>query len=96
MTPSWRWGRQSFVRGSCDPTLIVLGALTLASTIPGSVGGSDPAERAVHALRVCVAFGFDNAHKVRTDARLAPLRRRPDFEKLARDLEARIREKQPS
>jgi hypothetical protein len=28
MTPSWRWGRRSFVRGSCDPTLIVLGALT--------------------------------------------------------------------
>jgi tetratricopeptide (TPR) repeat protein len=69
--------------------------LTLASTLPGNAGGSDPAGRAVQALRVAMAFGFDNVHKLRTDARLAPLRGRPDFEKLVRDPEARVGTKSP-
>ena len=50
----------------------------------------DPAGRAVQALRDYVASGFDNPHKLRTDPALEPLRKRDDFQKLVRDLEARV------
>jgi tetratricopeptide (TPR) repeat protein len=70
--------------------------LALASTLPRNAGLDDPAGRAVQALRDHVAHGFDNVYKVRTDPALAPLRRRPDFQELVRDLEARVRAKGPA
>jgi tetratricopeptide (TPR) repeat protein len=57
--------------------------LALASTLQGP----EPAEQAVRALRWCVAAGFDNPHKLRTDPALEPLRKREDFRKLVHDLE---------
>jgi hypothetical protein len=63
--------------------------LALTSTLPGETGSADLAEQAVQALRCCVASGFDNLHQLRTDSALAPLRKRQDFQKLVRDLEAR-------
>jgi serine/threonine-protein kinase len=62
--------------------------LALASTFHGYNGKPDPAEEAVRALRWCVASGFDNLHKLRTDPALEPLRKREDFWNLVRDLEA--------
>jgi hypothetical protein len=63
--------------------------LALASTLPGDVAGGDAPARAVAALRASGAAGFDNVHKLRTDPRLEPLRRRADFQALVRELEAR-------
>ena len=51
-------------------------------------GIPDPAGEAVQALRDYVASGFDNPHKLRTDPALEPLRKRDDFQKLLRELEA--------
>jgi len=65
--------------------------LTLASTLPGGAGVSNPADRAVKALRGFIASGFDNAYKLRHDARLEPLRKRDDFQKLVRELEAKVK-----
>jgi hypothetical protein len=62
--------------------------LALASTLHGYNGKPDPAEEAVRALHWCVASGFDNLHRLRTDPALEPLRKRKDFWKLVRDLEA--------
>jgi tetratricopeptide (TPR) repeat protein len=59
--------------------------LALASNLPGNAG------RAVQALRHSIASGFDNAYKLRTDPALAPLRQRPAFKQLVRDLEARVK-----
>src|SRR5262249_47294709 len=69
--------------------------LALASTLPGNAGPADPAGRAVRALRDHIALGFDNAAKLRTDPALAPLRSRPDFQELVRDLEAKLGGKGP-
>jgi tetratricopeptide (TPR) repeat protein len=63
--------------------------LALASTLPGANGWPNPADQAVWLLRGSVASGFDNPHKLRTDPALEPLRKREDFRKLVRDLEAR-------
>src|SRR5207302_11490097 len=41
---------------------------------------------AVKALRQAVAAGYDNAHQLKTDPRLAPLRKREDFQKLLGEL----------
>jgi hypothetical protein len=62
--------------------------LALASTLPGNEGG-DATGRALAALRALGAAGFDNAHKLRTDPRLMPLRRLADFQRLVHDLETR-------
>jgi tetratricopeptide (TPR) repeat protein/tRNA A-37 threonylcarbamoyl transferase component Bud32 len=70
--------------------------LALASTLPGKAGLADPASQAVQALRDHIAHGFDNAYKVRTDPALAPLRRRPDFQKLLGDLQARVKTQEPT
>jgi hypothetical protein len=63
--------------------------LALASTLSGPPGGNATADRAVQALRHHVASGFDNVHKLRSDPRLEPLRKREDFGKLVHDLAAR-------
>ncbi|MGO8746307.1 MAG: protein kinase domain-containing protein [Thermoguttaceae bacterium] len=65
--------------------------LTLASTLPGSAGVTNPADRAIKALRGYIASGFDNPYKLRTDPRLEPLRKREDFQKLVRDLEIKVK-----
>ena len=70
--------------------------LSLASTLPGNAGLADPAGQAVLALRDLIASGLDNAYKLRADRALDPLRQRPDFQKLVRDLEARARRKEPA
>jgi tetratricopeptide (TPR) repeat protein len=62
--------------------------LALASTLDRAAGIADPAGEAVEALRDYVASGFDNPHKLRTDPALEPLRKRDDFQKLQRELEA--------
>jgi hypothetical protein len=62
--------------------------LALASTLDRAAGLPDPAGGAVQALRDYAASGFDNPHKLRTDPALEPLRKRDDFQKLLRDLEA--------
>jgi len=64
--------------------------LTLASTLPGSASVSDAADRAVKALREYIASGFDNPYKLRHDPRLEPLRKRDDFQKLVKELEAKV------
>jgi hypothetical protein len=61
--------------------------LALASTLPGAGGNSEVGARAVQALHHLAASGFDNAHKLRTDSRLAPLRKRQDFQELLRRLQ---------
>jgi serine/threonine-protein kinase len=66
--------------------------LTLASSLPGSAGVSNPADRAIKALGDFVASGFDNPYKLRTDPRLEPLRKREEFQKLVRDLEIKVKE----
>ncbi len=70
--------------------------LALASTLPGNGGGDIPG-RAVAALRAGAA-GFDNAHQLRTDPRLEPLRGRADFQALVHELQTRPpqRERPPS
>jgi serine/threonine-protein kinase len=70
--------------------------LALASTLPGGAALPDPAGRAVQALRGYVASGFDNLQKLRTDPALEPLRKRGDFQKLLRDLEAKVEGRRPS
>jgi tetratricopeptide (TPR) repeat protein len=70
--------------------------LALASTLADNAGLTDPAGQAAQALRDLVASGFDNAYKLRTDPALDPLRQRPDFEKLVRELEARVKGKEPT
>jgi hypothetical protein len=67
--------------------------LCLASTLPGAEGGPGFAERAVKALRDYIASGFDNPYKLRHDPRLEPLRKRNDYQKLVRDLEAKVTQK---
>jgi tetratricopeptide (TPR) repeat protein len=62
--------------------------LALASTLDREAGIPDPAGEAVRALRDHVASGFDNPRKLLTDPALKPLRKRDDFQKLVRDLEA--------
>jgi len=64
--------------------------LTLASTLPDQAGIPDAADRAVKALRDYIASGFDNPYKLRHDPRLEPLRKREDFQKLVRELEAKL------
>jgi tetratricopeptide (TPR) repeat protein len=64
--------------------------LALASTLPGENGRPGPADQAVRLLRCSVAVGFDNPYKLRTDPALEPLRKRDDFQKLVRDVEARL------
>jgi hypothetical protein len=64
--------------------------LALASTLSAETGIPDAAGRAVQALRDYIASGFDNPHKLRTDPALDPLRKRDDFRKLVRDLEATV------
>ncbi len=64
--------------------------LNLASTLPGSAGVSNAADRAVKALRDYIGSGFDNPYKLRHDPRLEPLRQRDDFQKLVRELEAKL------
>jgi hypothetical protein len=61
--------------------------LALASTLPGEAGLPDPAGRALRALHDYAASGFDNPHALRTDPALEPLRNRPDFQDLVRELE---------
>jgi hypothetical protein len=46
----------------------------------------DPPTAALRALRRAVDAGFDNPHKLETDAILAPLRSRPEFQALIRRL----------
>lgn len=69
--------------------------LTLASTLPGMEGGSQFADRAIKALADFVASGFDNPYKLRHDPRLEPLAKREDFQKLVRDLEAKLKQASP-
>jgi len=64
--------------------------LTRASTLPGGAGVSNAADRAVKALRDYIASGFNNPYKLRHDPRLEPLRQRDDFQKLVRELEAKV------
>ncbi|MGO8751104.1 MAG: serine/threonine-protein kinase [Thermoguttaceae bacterium] len=64
--------------------------LTLASTLPGGAGVSNPADRAIKALGEYIASGFDNPYKLRNDLRLVPLRKREDFQKLVRELEIKV------
>ena len=64
--------------------------LILASTLPGSAGVANPADRAVKALDDYIASGFDNPYKLRTDPRLEPLRKREDFQKLVNELEIKV------
>jgi hypothetical protein len=64
--------------------------LTLASTLPGSAGVDHAADRAIKALRDYIVSGFDNPYKLRHDPRLEPLRKRDDFQKLVRELEAKV------
>ena len=66
--------------------------LTLASTLPGSAGVTNPLDRAIKALGEYIASGFDNPCKLRTDPRLQPLRKREDFQKLVHDLEIKVKE----
>jgi hypothetical protein len=70
--------------------------LALASTLPGNAGLADPASQAVRALRDHIALGFDDASRLRTDPALAPLRQRPDFQDLVRDLEVKLRGQGPT
>src|SRR5206468_2245320 len=44
---------------------------------------------ALDALRRAVAAGYDNAHRLRTDSQLAPLRSEAAFQQLLRDLEGK-------
>ncbi len=48
-----------------------------------------PPSAAVAALKKAVEEGFDNVDKLKNDERLAPIRRRADFQALVRDLEQR-------
>ncbi len=64
--------------------------LTLASTLTGGAGVSNAADRAIKALRDYIASGFDNPYKLQHDPRLEPLRKRDDFQKLVRELEAKV------
>jgi tetratricopeptide (TPR) repeat protein len=66
--------------------------LALASTLP-EAGIPDPASRAVRVLRDLAASGFDNPYVLRSDERLAPLRDRPDFQDLLRQMRARAPER---
>ena len=66
--------------------------LTLASTLPGGAGVTNPADRAIKALGEYIASGFDNPYELRTDPRLEPLRKREDFQKLVRDLESKVKQ----
>ncbi len=68
--------------------------LTLASTLPGSEGGTGYADQAIRALRDYIASGFDNPYKLRHDSRLEPLRQRDDYQKLVRDLEAKVKQEE--
>ncbi len=79
--------------GSLEPCYLydLAGRLALASTLPGEDDRPDPADQAVLLLRCSVAVGFDNAHKLRTDPALEPLRKRDDFRNLVRDVEARLK-----
>jgi hypothetical protein len=63
--------------------------LAPGSTLPGGDGSHGPADQAVSLLRCSVTSGFDNLQRLRTDPDLAPLRGRPDFQKLVHDLGAR-------
>jgi hypothetical protein len=58
--------------------------------LPDQAGIPDAADRAVKALRDYIASGFDNPYKLRHDPRLEPLRQRDDFQKLVRELEAKL------
>jgi hypothetical protein len=64
--------------------------LTLASTLPGNAGLSKPADQAVAALSRFIASGFDNPYKLGHDLRLEPLWKREDFQKMVRQLEAKV------
>jgi hypothetical protein len=64
--------------------------LTLASTFPGSAGVDHAADRAIKALRDYIASGFDNPYNLRHEPRLEPLRKRQDFQRLVRELEAMV------
>jgi serine/threonine-protein kinase len=64
--------------------------LTLASTMPENAGLSKPADQAVDALRRFIASGFDNLYKLKNDPRLEPLRKHEDFQKMVRELEAKL------
>jgi len=64
--------------------------LTFASTLPGSAGVPNAADRAIKALRDYIVSGFDNPYKLRHDPRLEPLRQRDEFQKLVKDLETRL------
>ena len=65
--------------------------LALASTLPDSAGIDHAADRAIKALRDSIASGFDNPYKLQHDDRLAPLRKRDDFPKLVKELEAKVK-----
>ncbi len=65
--------------------------LTLASTLPGSAGVDHAADRAIKAIRDYNASGFDKPYKLRHDPRLEPLHQRDDFQKLVRELEAKVK-----
>jgi len=64
--------------------------LTLSSTLPCGAGVSNAADRPVKALGEYIASGFDNPYKLHHDPRLEPLRKRDDFQKLVRELEAKV------
>jgi hypothetical protein len=59
--------------------------------LPGGAGVGNAADRAIKALRDYIASGFDNPYKLRHDPRLEPLRQRDDFQKLVKDLEAKVK-----
>jgi tetratricopeptide (TPR) repeat protein len=64
--------------------------LTLASTMPGNAGLSNPVDQAVDALRRFIDSGFDNLYKLKNDPRLEPLRNREHFQTIVRELEAKL------
>jgi serine/threonine-protein kinase len=80
----WQWGQGFFETACCHAALAGLAGQ------PGSgistEEGEIEAARAMQWLGRAVAMGYRNANELRIESALDPLRNRPDFERLMRDV----------